>query len=239
MKEKIILIVLLVSIILIILLANVGFKLGNFEILSVSGLKKKNTEVNDQINTVSQITSTEYPAAVKQLEDTTDSLKVQKEKYEQLAGFSEGEDEAYVTEKYDIAYLWTEIGKMASKQKIGLVMDVAKSSGTNYYDLNFSVTGEYVHISQFISALENDSDFAFRIYNFKMQSGSASFTVKDVNIDDSTLITDGSDIQVRGTEEETDQSTNANNTTTSDDNLEDFKGEEKTQNGTTFEDLNQ
>ena len=72
-----------------------------------------------------------------------------------------------------------------------------------------------------------------------MQSGSASFTVKDVNIDDSTLITDGSDIQVRGTEEETDQSTNANNTTTSDDNLEDFKGEEKTQNGTTFEDLNQ
>lgn len=74
-------------------------------------------------------------------------------------------------------------------------MDVKKSTG-NLYDLNFAITGTYANICQFILDLENNSDLYFRIYNFKMTGNSeivsASFTVKDVNIDPSTIT--GADI---------------------------------------------
>lgn len=250
MKEKIILITMLVSILLVIFLASAGLKIGNFQILSFSQLKEKNQEVSDQIDKVSELTSVDYPAAVKQLEDTTESLQIQKEKYEQLAGFAEEEDGVYVKEQFDISYLWTKIGKYATRNKIGLVMNVRKSSGTGYYNLEFAITGEYVDISQFVATLENDSELTFRIYNFVIDTYSAdgvtlkaNFTVKDVNLNEKTL--NNSSAQTISTTELDDRNNNTttNNTTTgnntvADDSMENFVGEEKTENGTTFNDLN-
>ena len=72
-------------------------------------------------------------------------------------------------------------------------MDVQKNNSgrENYYDLNFNVSGQYVNISQFITDIENNSDLYFRIYNFKMSGSgevvSSTFTVKNVNIDPSTI----------------------------------------------------
>ena len=56
--------------------------------------------------------------------------------------------------------------------------------------VNQSVSGEYVNIIQFITDIENDSDLYFRIYNFKMTGSTtvtATFTVKNINIDVSTI----------------------------------------------------
>ena len=67
-------------------------------------------------------------------------------------------------------------------------MDVKKSTSVKetLYDLNFSVSGGYANISQFISDIENNSDLNFRIYNFKMNGNGeevlANFTIKNVNI---------------------------------------------------------
>lgn len=194
MKEKIIMIIFLISIILIICLAIFGFKVGKIEIPSISQLIEKNNGINQSLETVTKLTSDDYPKSVSKLKATTDSLKVQKEKYEQLAGLNSEENPIYETEEYDIGYLWTTLGKYATKHKINLAMDVKESSGTNLYNLNFTVQGEYVDISSFITAIENDSNLMFRIYNFKIAPGAstinlkATFTVKDVNIDDSTLI---------------------------------------------------
>lgn len=194
MREKIIMLTLLISIILVILLAVFGLKIGNLEILSISQMINKNKDVNNEIDIVSQITSEEYPEAIKQLEETGEALKVQKEKYEQLSGFASEEDQIYETEKYDIGYLWTVLGKYATKNNVSLVMDIKKATGTDLYDLYFTIQGEYVDISQFITLIENDSELSFRIYNFKLVPGAsdinlkATFTVKDINIDDSSLI---------------------------------------------------
>ncbi len=195
MKNKLIFVILIISIVLVICLTVFGFKIGSFEIPSLSKMIAKNNDINSGIEQVSKLTSADYPQAINKLETTIDSLNVQKEKYEQIAGFtSEGDTSLYETERYDISYLWTVLGEYASKNKINLAIDVKKSTGTDLYDLYFTIQGEYVDISDFITKIENDSDLSFRIYNFNIVPGSsninlkATFTVKDVNIDDSTLI---------------------------------------------------
>lgn len=195
MKDKLIFIILLISIVLVICLAVFGFKIGKLELLSISKMVAKNDNINAGIEQVSKLTSTDYPEAVGKLESTIDSLKVQKEKYEQIVEFtSENDESLYQTEKYDISYLWTTLGNYASKNKLKLAIDVKKSTGTDLYNLYFTVQGEYVDISDFITKIENDSNLSFRIYNFTIAPGAnnvnlkATFMIKDVNIDDGTLI---------------------------------------------------
>lgn len=194
MKNKLIFIILVISFVLVICLASFGLKVGNFEIPSISKLITKNENINTNIETVTRLTSSDYPNSVTKLETTIDSLKIQKEKYEQISGFSEDDKQVYETEKYDIGYLWTTLGEYATKNNINLAMDVKRSTGTDLYNLYFTVQGEYVEISDFVTKIENDSNLSFRIYNFKLVPGSsnvklkATFTVKDVNIDGDSLI---------------------------------------------------
>ena len=214
MKDKIIMIILFASVVLILFLAIFGLKIGNFEIPSISKIVDKNSDVNSKLDKVSELTSINYPEKTANLETTIDTLNVQKEKYEQVAGFnSEDDSKIYEKEKYDIGYLWTTLGQYASKNKIKLSIDVKQASGTELYDLYFTVQGEYVNISSFITKIENDSNLLFRIYNFKLVPGSsdvdlkATFTVKDVNIDNATLIQQSSSL---ATEENADNNENSN-----------------------------
>ena len=200
MKNKLVFISLILSIVLVICLAIFGVKIGKLEIPSISKLIDKNKQINSNIEQVAKLTSSDYPQQISNLESTINNLNVQKQKYEQLSGFSSGDEATYQTEKFDISYLWTTIGEYATKQGITLAMDVKKGTGTDLYNLDFSIQGKYAHITTFITNIENDSKLSFRIYNFKLVPGSdnvnlkATFTVKDVNIDDSSLIKNSSSI---------------------------------------------
>lgn len=194
MSNKLTTILLILSIILLIIVMSVGIEIGNFRILSLSELKDKNDELNGKIATVSELTSINYPENIEKLEETYDQLIIEKQRYEELSGFTgnKEKEELYETKQYDIGYLWKTFGKYATKHNLTIGMEVQKSNnGENLYNLNFAISGTYVNISQFISDIENNSDLYFRIYNFKMSGEgeiiSSSFTVKDIAIDPSTL----------------------------------------------------
>lgn len=192
MKNKITLIIFLLLIVLLIVAIFVGIRIGKFQILSVSELREKNETLNEKIQTASKLTSVDYPETIDVLETTYERHTVQKNKYEELAGFTDGDKkQIYETKQYDIGYLWKTIGKYATSRNLTISMEVKRGSGQNIYDLYFTVSGQYVNISQFITDIENNSDLYFRIYNFKMTGSSeiisSSFTVKDINIDPSTL----------------------------------------------------
>ena len=194
MRNKIILTILLIVITLLLVVMFRGIEIGKFKILSVSQLKEKNEKLEQKITTASTLTSIEYPKSEQTLETTYNEYKIQKHKYEELSEFAgDEESQIYETKQYDIGYLWKTIGKYATKHNLVISMDVKNGSTASLYDLHFSVTGEYVNISQFIANIENNSDLYFRIYNFKMNGSSrivnSSFTVKDINIDPSTLST--------------------------------------------------
>ena len=194
MKNKIISIIFLLLIVLLIITIFNGIKIGNFQILSISELKLKNNKLNETIESASELTDIEYPKTIDTLEETYEKYNIQKQKYEELSGFTNGDEknkQIYETKQYDIGYLWKIVGKYATSHNITIGMDVKKTSGQNLYDLYFNVSGQYVNISEFIKDIENNSDLYFRIYNFKMSGASetvsASFVVKDVNIDPSTI----------------------------------------------------
>lgn len=194
MRNKVTTLIILVSIALLLIATLRGIE--KLQILSIAQLQEKNSELNDKINDASTLTSIDYPDNIETLEETYDKYEIQKQKYEELAGFT-GEDgeNVYESKQYDIGYLWRVFGKYATSRNLNIGMDVQKNSSgnDNYYDLNFTVSGQYVNISQFITDIENNSDLYFRIYNFKMtgsgETVTATFTVRDVNIDPSTITT--------------------------------------------------
>lgn len=221
MKNKVMSIIFVLLIILFIVAIVSGIKVGKFKILSVSELKDKNIELNETIETASQLTSVDYPQSVATLEETFEKQTIQKQKYEEISGFSEkDEKQIYETKQYDIAYLWKTIGKYATTYNLTIGMDVKRASSENLYNLYFTVSGEYVNISQFIENIENNSDLNFRIYNFKMSGSSeiisSSFTVKDVNIDPSTIssVSTISSTETENSDNTNTQATNSNNIST-------------------------
>lgn len=191
MRNRITLIISLVSIILLAIVTIYGIEIGSFKILSISQIIEKNDNVNEKISEASKLTSVDYPERIETLNKTFDSYTIQKQKYQDLAGVSEEQnEEIYETKQYDISYLWRVLGKYATNRGLTLGIDVQKSTN-NLYNFSFSLSGTYVDIIQFITDIENDSDLYFRIYNFKM-SGSgatitATFRVEDINIDPSTI----------------------------------------------------
>lgn len=193
MRNKIVTIIILVSIALLIFSMVNGISIGNFQILSISQIKEKNNYLNGKIEKASNLASIEFPKNVETLNESFEKYTMQKEKYEQLSGISSEKDiNLYETKQYDISYLWRILGNYAKEKYLTLQMDVQKTSGiNNLYSFNFTVSGEYVNIIQFITDLENNSDLYFRIYEFGMNGEgtkiSASFKVENVNVDPSTI----------------------------------------------------
>ena len=238
MKNKIVLIVLTISILFLVILAVFGFKIGKFEIPSISKIIEKNKNVNADIDKLSNLTSTTYPQKVKDIETTINDLSVQKQKYEEISGYDSEEENIVETQQYDITYLWTKLGKLASKQKISLSMEVKQASGSSLYDLYFTIGGEYVNISSFVKKLEDESDLSFRIYNFKLVPGSSSvnlkatFTVKNVNINSKTLIKNTGSTQ-SSTNNNNTETNNVSNTTTNSANRNSVGTDNDNKNNTT------
>ena len=202
MRSRISVIIILISIVLLVVATVNGIKIGDFQILSVSELVEKNDNLQNKIGESDELISKTYPENQKTLEDTFKQYKVQKQKYEDLSGVSGDKvDEIYETKQYDISYLWRVLGKYAENR--GLILDISvkkNETGENLYDFNFTVTGPYTSISQFLVDIENDSDLYFRIYNFRMDGKEttdekgqryittiATFVVKGVNIDPDTI----------------------------------------------------
>lgn len=193
MRNEIVTITILISILLLTVFLLKGVNIGKFEVLSIAQMQEKNNDLNDKLDEANKLTTEKFPEKVETLEKTFEEYNNKKEKYEQLSGLSSEEGlELYETKQYEITYLWRVLGNYAKKRYLTLGIDVQKAdSSKSLYNLNFSVSGEYVKIIQFITDLENDSDLNFRIYNFKMSGSgttvSASFKVENVSIDPSTI----------------------------------------------------
>ena len=127
-------------------------------------------------------------------------------------------DNASKLPKYDMDYLRTRFGIYATKNGVKIKIDVVKTSVSDVYNLNFTVTGRYVGITEYIAAIEKDTSFSFRIESFKLVPGTdvdnlqATFSINNVSINN---VTSGStSTPVTTSEDETNNaSTNETNTT--------------------------
>ena len=119
-------------------------------------------------------------------------------------------------EKYEIEALWVKLGKHATSEGVVMKMDVkpGSSGAQGVYNLNFTATGGYVQIEEFISSIENDSTLGFKIEEFKMiPSGNdlqATFVCKDIPIKEVSALTTQTEPQ--STSNTTGSTTNTNST---------------------------
>ena len=154
----------------------------------------------------------DYKQAVSDVETNAKRLKEEKANYDEMvATTDESTGTTSQIEKYEIETLWVRLGNHATSEGVVMQMDVIKgnSSLPDVYNLRFTATGSYISITDFISAIENDSMLGFKIEEFKMNpmgSGSdlqATFVCKDITI---------KDVSATATNTTTDNNNNGNNT---------------------------
>ena len=169
-----------------------GVNLFGLNILGIGQIKEKNDNLDQVIAEATTLASTDYPKALSEMEVNLKKLEEEKKNYEDMVTISTGEQVQLANQyqKYEVEYLWTVIGNHATKEGVVIKIDIVASSGDNNYNLNFTVNGSYIGITEFISDIENDSALGFKIENFSMKPGAstqdlqATFTCKDIVIKD-------------------------------------------------------
>lgn len=190
MKKLLILILITLLLILTMFIGIKGVTIGKIEILGIQGIQAKNSELDSKIQDAAKLVEKTYAQTISEVNSNAKKLKEEKQNYQDMTAISsDGEIQAVnQIEKYEIETLWVKLGNHATSEGVVMKMDVTSgSSGAqDSYNLNFTVTGGYVQIEDFISSIENDSTLGFKIEEFKMApSGNdlqATFVCKDIPI---------------------------------------------------------
>ena len=228
MKKLLILILITLLLVLTGIVAIRGVQIGKLEILGIKGIQAKSAELDEKIQEAGKLAQKDFQQAVKEVEDNTKKLEETKQEYDEMTAISSASDveSAAQLETYEIETLWVKLGNHATNEGATMKMDVTKGSNTtqNTYNLNFTVNGSYISITDFISDIENDETLGFKIEEFKLvPSGSesnlqATFVCKDIAIKEITAITPQAPAEeMNGTDgtNTTNSSNTANTTNTS------------------------
>ena len=195
MKKLLILVLIALLTALSFLVIFKGVNLGSIEILGIKDIQKNNSILDETIQRAGKLAEKDFILVQKEVKENTKRLKQEKENYEELTTISEEGDvqNSKQIEKYEVETLWVKLGNHSTAE--GVDMDINITAGTNggkdVYNLNFTVTGSYISITDFISSIENDSTLGFKIENFKLipadgQNLKATFVCKDICIKDVT-----------------------------------------------------
>lgn len=169
-------ILLIIIIILILALGYVslakGLYIGPFHILSLKQVKEESENLKAKIEEANIQIDSKYPQSIKEVKDAAKAMQAAKNEYLEYTNLSSDKDilEARTQKSYAIEFLWAKLGTHARREGINLKLEIVSSStgANNVNDLQFTVDGSYIAITNFIYAIENDSDLDFRIQNFKL-----------------------------------------------------------------------
>lgn len=182
MRKILIGILTILLIVMAVLVITKGLTIGNFKILSVKQIIEGNDKLTAEISETEKLIRSNYPTELETLDSTVSSLLAAKEEYQDLADVSTKSEinKATTVETYTVEFLWTRLGRHATAEGIYLSYTPTNNS------IKFTVSGDYIPILSFVSAIENDSKLGFRIENFKLIPGGnnlqATFETKNINI---------------------------------------------------------
>lgn len=186
----------IIIVLLIILGVNIvtkGITPFNFKIQSLGQIDEASKELKTDIEGVNRQIETEYPKKLEEL--TTANNNMQKVKKEYLEYVNKSSNEQIIAAKtlksYAIEFLWTKLGTHAREEGVNLTFEIGSGGSSGGSTLDFTVDGSYIAITNFIYAVENDSDLDFRIQNFKLlphegEILEAKFSVGGVTIQGNT-----------------------------------------------------
>ena len=195
MRKVLIIVIILLLVALGYTMSFKGLEIGKFEIWSVKELSESSKNMDSKIEEINSLIDVQYPKKISDLKSASNSLRSAREEYLKYTNLSSDEQilRAMQEESYSIEFLWTKIGNHATSEGVNLKFEIASSStgGNNVNDINFTVEGTYIGITNFIYAIENDQELNFRIQNFKLLPNDGNilkgtFVVRNIAIQGNT-----------------------------------------------------
>lgn len=213
----------LISIIIILLIGlgyTIGVKslsIGQLKLESVGDIKNASASLDQKFNTSKEISAKTYPKSIEDLDKVVRDLKTAKQQY-QAKTLNNPDVQSNLgiiqVEKYNIEYLWTIIGNYATKN-VTLTLDIKSTSAQDVYNLNFSLEGKYIGITDFIYSLEDDSELKFEIKDFKISSDKITTKNTATNVTDNEIASnENGDNQESNNTVNDNSKTNSNSTNT-------------------------
>lgn len=172
-----------------------GIQIGDLQILSIKQIEEKSQELKTRIEEVNKLIDVDYPNKVKELNTASNNMQAAKSEYLKYTNLSSDKEilDAMEEKSYAIEFLWATLGTHARKEGVNLKFEIISSStgANNVNDIKFTVDGSYIAITNFIYAIENDTDLNFRIQNFKLlpyqdEILQGTFTVRNIAIQGNT-----------------------------------------------------
>lgn len=193
MKKFLILILGVILLIIIIISVINGIKAGALKIYSIKEIKQGSENLDAKIAEADTETHQNYGKAVSNVNKSITELKNAKEEYEAKINSLGTGTELGITqiEKYKIEYLWNKIGSYAKNEGLKIDLDIQETSINDTYNINFSIVGSYVDITDFLYDIENDDDLNYKVSKFSVEPSSTTSTSTSgkttTNVDNSNL----------------------------------------------------
>ena len=170
MKKVLISILIVLIVILTFFVVFKNINIGEWKSKNINDIKNLNSELEQKINNAKQLNNQDYPNEVNKLDDSMEKLKIVKKKYQNKMEYVSGNvDLGGVSIKnYKIERLWIALENYAKNENVELKLEVVDAASKGLYDLNITVAGEYIGITDFIYDIEKDDTLGFKILNFKL-----------------------------------------------------------------------
>ena len=199
MKKVLISILIVLIVILTFFVVFKNINIGEWKSKNINDIKNLNSELEQKINNAKQLNNQDYPNEVNKLDDSMEKLKIVKKKYQNKMEYVSGNvDLGGVSIKnYKIERLWIALENYAKNENVELKLEVVDAASKGLYDLNITVAGEYIGITDFI---EKDDTLGFKILNFKLTPYVATTTTNNDTNNNTTSNTKNTDDQNQTTQ---------------------------------------
>ena len=206
MKKILISLLILLLIIITCIAIFKGIKFA--KVKSIHDIKSASTNLDNDIEGANQLANQTYPSKTQTLDEAIKALKLAKQEYENKNPY--GDDVnigALEVKTYKIHYLWTILGNYRKDEGVrSLNLDLKSTANKDVYDLQFTLVGNYLSITDFLYDIENDGDLKFETKNFKITASDDSIA--------RTSSSSSSALKTNTTNTSTNTNTNKTSTTT-------------------------
>lgn len=202
MKKVLISILIVLIVILTFFVVFKNINIGEWKSKNINDIKNLNSKLEQKINNAKQLNNQDYPNEVNKLDDSMEKLKIVKKKYQNKMEYVSGNvDLGGVSIKnYKIERLWIALENYAKNENVELKLEVVDAASKGLYDLNITVAGEYIGITDFIYDIEKDDTLGFKILNFKLTPYVATTTTNNNTNNNTTSNTKNTDDQNKTTQ---------------------------------------
>lgn len=181
MKKFLISILVILLMVLTYFLVLKDITIGSWKNKNVGNIKELDSKLNEQIDTATKLNNQKYPDSIANLETAIKNLKIAKEKYQSKLNYMSDNVELGVVQikEYKIERLWVTLGNYAKEENVELKMDIVGNSVEDgVYDLEITLIGGYIGITDFIYDIEKDDTLGFKILNFKILPNATAQTTE-------------------------------------------------------------